>query len=181
MARRHIAAVIGSATADEALYATARELGTHLVDAGFRVASGGLKGVMEAVCRGAHESARYTSGDTIAILPTYEPEHANKWVDIAIPTGLQHARNTIVVSSADVVIAVGGGAGTLSEIAMAWALGRPVIALRAGGWAERLGGDALDGRRSDRIHGPCSPAEAASLAQELVCAPRQKVATFITS
>jgi uncharacterized protein (TIGR00725 family) len=151
------------------------------VDAGFRVVSGGLRGVMEAASRGAHESQQYASGDTIAILPTYESGDANQWVDIAIPTGLQHARNTLVVSSADVVIAVGGGAGTLSEIAAAWALGRPVIALQSGGWAERLGGESLDGRRSDHVHGPCSPAEAVALALELVGLPKEKVAEFITS
>lgn len=181
MTRRYIAAVIGSATADEALYESARELGTCLVDAGFRVVSGGLRGVMEAASRGAHESEHYASGDTIAILPTYEASDANQWIDIAIPTGLQHARNTLVVSSADVVIAVGGGAGTLSEIAAAWALGRPVIALQNGGWAERLGGEALDSRRPDRIHGPCSSAEAAQLALRLAGSPKQKIARFITS
>ena len=178
MSRKLVAAVVGSASADPERYAIARELGRLLVDSGFRVASGGLNGVMEAVSRGAHDSEHYSPGDTIGVLPTYDARDANRWIDIAIPTGLQHARNTIVVATADVVIAVGGGAGTLSEIAMGWALGRPIVAVGAGGWAERLGGEQLDQRRSDTIHGPFPPAEAVTVALQLCDEPRRAPAEF---
>lgn len=178
MSRKPVAAVVGSASADPELYATARELGRLLVDRGFRVLSGGLSGVMEAASRGAHDSESYTEGDTLGVLPTYDGNDANRWVDIVIPTGLQHARNTIVVASADVVLAVGGGAGTLSEIAMGWSLGRPIVAVDSGGWAARLGGERLDQRRTDEVHGPFPPRDAVKLAAELAAEPARARATF---
>jgi hypothetical protein len=173
-----VAAVVGSAGADPEIYAAAQELGRLLVDAGFRIVSGGLSGVMEAVSRGAHESDSYMPGDTIGVLPTYNGDDANQWVDIVIPTGLQHARNTIVVSSADVVLVVGGGAGTLSEVALAWSLGRRIVAVESGGWAERLGGERLDERRHDIVHGPFPPPEAVDAAVRLCQEPRIREAEF---
>ena len=145
--------VVGSgATLSEEVEEACRELGRRAVEAGFRVATGGLAGVMEAVSRGAREAASYREGDVIGVLKSYEAESANAAVDIAIPTGIGIARNVILVSMADAVVVVGGGAGTLSEIALAWQLGKPVIALATtGGWAARLAGEAIDATREDVV------------------------------
>jgi len=89
---------------------------------------GGLSGVMEAVCKGFKAG----KGLTIGITPSYEKSSANKYVDIVIPSGLGLARNILVVKAGDVVIALPGKAGTLSEIAYCLQLGIPVISL--GSW-----------------------------------------------
>jgi len=86
---------------------------------------GGLGGVMEHAARGAREAG----GLTVGILPGFDAKEANPYIDIAIPTGLSHARNIIVVRSSSVVIAIEGSYGTLSEIAIALKLGKPVIGL----------------------------------------------------
>ncbi len=147
MQRRSIVSVIGDAGVEEgfAAYDMGREVGKGLVDAGFRVMTGGLGGVMEAAARGAHESSVYREGDTIGILPHADPSQANPWVDIAIPTGLDHARNAIV-ANADAVIAIGGGAGTLAEMAFAWIYRRLVIGIEISGWSGELGDRRIDGR-----------------------------------
>lgn len=148
--RRYLIAIIGSASApvDGDDYRHARECGRLVVDAGHRVLTGGLDGVMEAASRGAHESAAYREGDTVGLLPGHDPAEANQWIDIAIPTGLGHLRNGLVAAS-DAVIAIGGGAGTLSEICFAWMHRRPVVSLAAGdGWASRVAGEALDQRHA---------------------------------
>ncbi len=131
--------------------ATAEAVGRAVVDAGYRIATGGRSGVMEAASRGARSATAYREGDVIGILPGLDADEANAFVDIAIPTGLNHARNVVLVSMADAVVAVGGGAGTLSEIALAWTSNKPVIALSGHGWADRLGGERLDERRDDSI------------------------------
>jgi hypothetical protein len=170
MSRRAIVSVVGDAgvSAESPGYAAAREVGTLLVDAGFRVMTGGLGGVMEAASRGAHESRLYREGDTIGILPHADPRHANPWVDIVIPTGLDHARNAIV-ANADAVIAVGGGAGTLSEIAFAWMYKRLIVAIEAPGCSGEIGGRRLDGRargagvEEDRVFGVKTAVEAVAV------------------
>jgi len=123
----------------------AESIGRGLVDAGYRVVTGGMGGVMEAAHKGARESLNWFDGAGIGILPGSDISQANQFVDIAIPTGLDHARNAIVAHSA-AVIAIGGGAGTLSEMALAWAYGRLVIGLRCGGSSELLAGRRIDGR-----------------------------------
>lgn len=151
--RRKVLAVVGNGgnltvhVAD-----TARALGRRAIDAGFRVVTGGLGGVMAAASEGARSSERYTEGSILGVLPSYDRTSANSWVDVAIPTGMQVARNVLVVAMADVVVAVGGGSGTLSEVALAWQLGRPVIAIiESGGWAAELAGRALDHRHVEPI------------------------------
>jgi uncharacterized protein (TIGR00725 family) len=99
---------------------------------------GGLGGVMEAACRGAKDAG----GTTVGILPGTDREAANRFVDIAIPTGLGEARNALVVRAADALIAVGGGYGTLSEIALALKAGKRVVGL--GSW-EIEGVEPADG------------------------------------
>ena len=166
--RKPVAAVIGSAETGEAEQANAEALGRALVDHGFRVVTGGLGGIMAAACRGARSSPRYAPGDTIGVLPTYAPRDANPDCDIVIATGMNHGRNVVVVASADVVVAVGGRAGTLSEIALAWTLDRPVVAVGENGWGPELAGRPIDDRRPDVIHGPFGPEAAAQHCRELV-------------
>ncbi|MCD1295285.1 TIGR00725 family protein [Methanocella sp. CWC-04] len=145
MTRRHIISVIGDGYLPEGSqnYILAERLGRSLVDNGYRVLSGGLGGVMEAVSKGAKSSANYKEGDIIGILPGYDPGKANKHIDIAIATGLDHTRNAIVANG-DAVVAIGGGAGTLSEISFAWILKRLIIAYKVEGWSGELSGRKID-------------------------------------
>jgi uncharacterized protein (TIGR00725 family) len=93
------------------------------------VVCGGLGGVMEAACRGAKRAG----GTTVGILPGLDRSAANPYVDVALATGLGEARNALVVRAADVLVAVGGGHGTLSEIALALKAGKRVIGVDS--WA----------------------------------------------
>jgi hypothetical protein len=119
-------AVIGHAQATPGEYDAAYATGRLIAGNGAVLVCGGLGGVMEAACKGAQEAG----GTTVGILPG--TEGGNPYLDITIRTGLGHARNVLVVLSADAVIAVGGKYGTLSEIAIALKTGRPVYGL--GSW-----------------------------------------------
>jgi uncharacterized protein (TIGR00725 family) len=103
----------------------AEEIGRLLAEQGCTVVTGGLGEVMAAAHRGAKEAG----GTTLAVLPGDDRQAANRWADHVVVTGIGHARNLAVAASGDAVIAVGGGWGTLSEIAFAQLLGRPVVAL----------------------------------------------------
>jgi uncharacterized protein (TIGR00725 family) len=159
--RRPQIAVIGNNAGPPALLESARQLGTALVDQGWRIVCGGRGGVMEAVAEGAQASERATGADVVGLLPTSRAADANPHVDIVIPTGLGIARNALVAHAADVVVALAGGSGTLSELAFAWQLGKPIIAFEThDGWAQELAGQRLDARRADTIVGVSSVAEA---------------------
>lgn len=153
VARRPVMALIGNAgVLSVAQREAAEAIGEAAIDAGFRVVCGGRDGVMEAVMKGARRSQHYREGDTIGVLPTYDAKDASVFCDIVIPTGMGYARNVVVVASSDVVVAFGGGSGTLSEIALAWQLRRPILAWKGvGGWSERLAGEALDQRHPSTI------------------------------
>jgi uncharacterized protein (TIGR00725 family) len=101
----------------------AERVGAAIARAGAVLVCGGLGGVMAAACRGAVESG----GVTIGLLPGDDRSAANQWVTIPIATGLGEARNTLVVRAADALVAIGGEYGTLSEIAFALKIGRPVV------------------------------------------------------
>jgi uncharacterized protein (TIGR00725 family) len=118
-------AVVGSGADHPATDAAAEIVGRGLGRAGAVLVCGGLGGVMAAACRGA----RAEGGRTVGLLPGLRREDANEWVDVAIATGLGEARNALIVRAADVVIAIGGEHGTLSEIAMALKTGVPVVGL----------------------------------------------------
>ena len=124
-----IVAVCGSGRYDAALDMLAEAVGRSIAASGAVLICGGLGGVMAAACRGAHAAG----GVTIGVLPGGNKREANPHVLIPIATGMGQARNVIIVQTADVVIAVGGEYGTLSEIALARKLGRPVIGLQT--WA----------------------------------------------
>jgi uncharacterized protein (TIGR00725 family) len=121
-------AVVGPGDATEQELWLAEEVGAGLAEAGALVVTGGLGGVMEAASRGAKSKL----GQTLGLLPGDDRSAANGWVDVAVPTGLGELRNGLIVRSADVLIAVGGGPGTLSEIAFALKTGTPVVGL--GSW-----------------------------------------------
>ncbi len=144
--RRKIISVIGnrSIEKDGIRYKMAFELGKALIDNGYRVQSGGLRGVMEAVMAGARSSKHYKEGDTIALVPSFNTETANEHADVVIPTGLDVMRNAMV-ANAYAVIGIGGGAGTLCEYSFAWTFNRLIIAFEnTGGWSEKVAGMRMD-------------------------------------
>jgi hypothetical protein len=124
---KKIIGVIGGRTCKVEVEQIAHKLGRKLAKVAEILVSGGLSGTMKAVCQGFKASG----GLTIGILPGYEKKDANKYVDIVIPTGLGLARNVLVVKSADIVVALPGEAGTLSEIAYCLQFGIPVISLKS--------------------------------------------------
>jgi uncharacterized protein (TIGR00725 family) len=132
-------AVAASGNASEGELAAAEAVGRALAARGAVVVTGGRGGGMEAACRGA----KAAGGTTVGILPGFDRGEANDFVDVAIPTGLGEARNALVVRAADVLIAVGGGWGTLSEIALALRAGKRVIGLST--WEVAKGGEPVDG------------------------------------
>ncbi len=117
-----------------------------LVEEGYRIVTGGLGVLPKAAHRGAKSATNSTDADTISILPGFDPKPALKHSDIIIPTGLDVGRNAIVANS-DAVIAIGGGAGTLSEIAYAWQFKRPILATSFKGWSSKMAGKSIDERR----------------------------------
>lgn len=120
--------VIGSGNATGDLYRQARTVGRLVAERGGLVVCGGLGGVMEAAARGATEAG----GVAIGILPDEDRSRANPYLTYSVATGTGHARNLAVVCSGDVVVAVGGEYGTLSEVGLALKVGRQVVSL--GGW-----------------------------------------------
>jgi len=125
---RRYAAVIGPGRCPDETGHLCRDVGRGLAEAGFTLVTGGTGGAMEAASRGAREAG----GMVIGVLPGTDRTGANGHSDVTVVTGVGHARNLAVVASADVVVAVGGEWGTLSEIGLAGVLGRPVVVLA--GW-----------------------------------------------
>ena len=121
-----IVGVVGSTKAEPDVLKLAEEVGAEIARRGAAVVCGGLSGVMEAVCKGA----RREGGLTIGIIPSDEKGDANPFVQIPIVTGMGMGRNVMLVKTADVIIAVGGEFGTLSEIAHALNIGKKVVGLR---------------------------------------------------
>jgi uncharacterized protein (TIGR00725 family) len=143
-------AVVGPHEATAQEQAAAEAIGRALAEAGAVVITGGHGGVMAAACRGASGGG----GLSVGILPGSRRAEANEWVSIALPTGMGELRNGLVVRAADVVIAVGGAFGTLSEVALALKTAVPVIGVDT--WS-------IEGVRTAG-----SPSEAVALALELV-------------
>lgn len=116
-------AVVGAADAGAELERVAEEVGRGLAQSGAILLCGGLTGVMQAACRGS----RTAGGTSVGILPGGDRRAANEFVDVALATGMGEMRNALIVRAADVVVALGGEYGTLSEIAFALKIGRPVV------------------------------------------------------
>jgi uncharacterized protein (TIGR00725 family) len=125
--RKKIIGVIGGHSCNKEVEELAQNLGKKLAEVVDFLVCGGLGGVMSAVCKGFKEDG----GITIGIIPSYDKDTANPYVDIVIPSGLGLARNVLVVKTSDVVIALPGEYGTLSEIAYCLQLGIPVISLKS--------------------------------------------------
>ncbi len=120
-------AVIGAGACDEAASAQAEEVGRQIARRGGILLCGGLGGVMAAAARGAQEAG----GITLGILPGANTQEANPYIAIKLATNLGHARNVLLAHSADALIAVAGSYGTLSEIAIALKIGKPVVVLNS--------------------------------------------------
>jgi len=125
--RKKIVSVVGGHKCSKEVEQLSLELGKKLAKVVDTLISGGLSGTMEAVCKGFKQG----KGVTIGIITSYDKNDANPYVDIVIPTGIGLARNVLVVKSADVVVALPGEAGTLSEIAYCLQFGIPVISLNS--------------------------------------------------
>jgi uncharacterized protein (TIGR00725 family) len=156
MDRSPFITVIGASSCSTDEERLAEEVGRELARRGATLICGGLEGVMQAACRGAHSEG----GLTVGILPGNRREDANPYVRIPIVTGMGYARNPIVVRSGQAVIAVGGSYGTLSEISHALHSGIPVIGLNT--WSI-----SRNGREDSSIIPARSPAEAVDKALEL--------------
>ncbi len=148
--------VIGASDASPELASKAEELGRLLAERACVVVCGGREGVMAAVARGV----KHGGGVSIGILPEADRRRAAADLTYSIPTAIGYARNLAVIASGDVVIAVGGAWGTLSEIGLARSIGRRVILLDS--WEMRPAEGELDG-----VSVASSPTEAVELATRL--------------
>jgi uncharacterized protein (TIGR00725 family) len=132
--RPRIVGVIGASELPIELYHAAELIGREVAVRQVVLLTGGLTGAMEAASKGA----KAAGGLTIGILPGFSPQDANPYIDLCIVTGLSEARNLIIVRTAEVLIAVGGGPGTLSEIAFALKLHKPIISLDSWNIADEI-------------------------------------------
>ena len=135
----------------------AYETGLEIAKSGSVLITGGLGGVMRAACHGAKDA----DGLTVGIIPQNDPSFANEYCDIVIPSGIGLARDFLNALSADGVIIIGGGSGTLSETCAAYMHKKPIVAIKnTGGIAEMFTDKYLDHRQNVKIVGVDSPKEA---------------------
>ncbi|HXF37846.1 MAG TPA: TIGR00725 family protein [Actinomycetota bacterium] len=153
---RPFVAVCGPSVAGPEELAWAEEVGRLVARAGAVLVCGGLGGVMEAAARGCAAA----SGTSLGILPGPDRRAGNPHLSVAVATGMGEARNALIVRTADVVIAISGEFGTLSEIALALKMGKPVVGLRT--WEL-----SKEGAPADPIVRAGSPAEAVEAAVRL--------------
>jgi uncharacterized protein (TIGR00725 family) len=169
-------AVIGRAQRNEAdavapeTLRIAEAVGGLIAEAGAVLITGGTSGVMEAASKGA----KGAGGLVVGVLPGRDRRSANVYVDIPMPTGLGTARNIIDARAADAVIMIGGAAGTLNELTIAYAEGKPIVVIRGtGGWAERIEAVLYDGRYLDDRH--VVPIDFADTPREAVVIALQRI------
>ncbi len=128
------------------------KLGKILVDEGFEIINGGMGGVMEAIAKGAKESLKFVEKSVIGILPVPDIAIGNTFSGITIVTDMGSGRNRLIILNSDAVIAIGGGAGTLNELTLAWEFNKPIAVYSSGGgWAEKLAGEKIDPRKTQTI------------------------------
>ncbi|HZD38621.1 MAG TPA: TIGR00725 family protein [Actinomycetes bacterium] len=156
--------VAGASQPDASLIPAAETLGRCLAEAGAVVVCGGGLGVMTAVCRGA----RAAGGQTVGLLPGSDRAGGNPYLTVALPTALGEGRNVLLVRASDALVAVGGGFGTLSEIALALRVGLPVVGLET--WGLTLAGAPVDAFTMAR-----SPEEAARLVLDAAKRPSSRM------
>lgn len=150
-------AVVGESHASPEIAKLAEEVGAEIAKTGAVLVCGGLKGVMEAACKGAKSAG----GTTIGILPGSRREDANPYIDYPIITGIGYARNKLVIKTGHVVIAVGGSYGTLSEIAFALGYKIPVVGLNTWQFIHH------NGQMDREVHRVNTAKEAVALAMKL--------------
>lgn len=143
----------------------AYETGMEVAKSGAVLITGGLEGVMKSACQGAKDAG----GLTVGIIPQNDPSFANEYCDIVIPTGMGLARDFLNALSADGVIMIGGGSGTLSETCAAYMYKKPIVAIKnSGGMAEKYMDQYLDHRKNVLIIGVSSPKEAVQVILEKI-------------
>ncbi|MDG6914353.1 MAG: TIGR00725 family protein [Nitrososphaerota archaeon] len=159
MARHLHVSVVGynedscTETARDAAY----QVGRAVAEGGGIVVCGGLGGVMEAACRGASDGG----GISVGVVPSEEPGSANAFCDVVVATGIGGSRNFLVAYSGDAMVVVGGGAGTLIEMAAAYQAARPIVAVRGtGGAADEWAGRYIDQRSTVKVLAGASPKDA---------------------
>jgi hypothetical protein len=139
-------------TGNQIQFDFAEKLGKALIDNGFSIINGGMAGTMESAAKGAKSSNNYTPDKMIAILPVSDKKLGNPYSGTVLVTDMGTARNRLIVINSDAVIAIGGGAGTLNEITLAWEMLKPIGAFVGGsGWSEKMAGLSIDSRRTDSI------------------------------
>jgi hypothetical protein len=137
----------------------AYEVGQEIAKSNSVLITGGLGGVMKAACNGAHDAG----GLTVGIIPQNDPSFANEYCDVVIPSGLGLARDFLTALSADGVIVIGGGSGTLSEVCASYMHKKPIATLKnSGGIATQFADQYLDHRQNVKIVGVSTPKEAVS-------------------
>jgi uncharacterized protein (TIGR00725 family) len=135
----------------------AYQVGWSIAKEGGTVVCGGLGGVMEAACKGARDAG----GHSVGIIPSADSAQANRYCDVVVATGLGKSRNFLVAYSGDAMIVVGGGAGTLIEVAVAYQASKPIVAVKGtGGVADEWGGRYIDDRQTGMILKGSSPEDA---------------------
>jgi len=135
----------------------AYEVGAEIAKSNSILITGGLGGVMRAACHGAQDSG----GITVGIIPQDDSSHANEFCDIVIPSGMGLTRDLLNALSADGVIVIGGGSGTLSEICAAYMYKKPIVTLKnSGGTASKYADGYLDHRKNVKIVGVETPQQA---------------------
>ncbi len=135
----------------------AYETGVEIAKSGAILITGGLGGVMKAASHGAHDAG----GLTVGIIPQDKASAANEFCDIVIPTGMGHTRDFLTALSADGVIIIGGGSGTLTEVCASYVHKKPMAALKnSGDVAAKYADQSLDHRTKVKIVGVDSPKEA---------------------
>lgn len=137
------------------------EVGKEIARSGAVLVNGGRKGTMEACAKGAKKEG----GFVVSILLGNSRKEANRYVDVAIPTGLGSGRGILIVRTCDALISIGGGNGTLNELCMGYSVGKPIIGIKgSGGWTDRLVGEYIDEKKKVRIIPAKNAKEAVGLA-----------------
>ncbi len=168
--------IIGDSLEEPKLNKIAEEMGKKIALSGYTLVTGGREGVMGAASKGAKSiDARPETSRVIGILPGLDKNEGNIYLDYSIPTGIGWARNQIVILASDIVVAIGGGAGTLSEIAYAWAYKKQVLAFSGvEGWSSKLSGQKIDEKRNDNIIEVKTPEEAIKIIRDIFSNQFQK-------
>ena len=143
----------------------AYETGVEVAKSNSILITGGLGGVMKAASRGAKEN----NGLTVGIIPQNDMSEANEFCDVVIPSGIGLMRDFLNALSADGVIAIGGGSGTLSEICASYMYSKPIVVLKnSGGTATKFADQYLDHRKNVKIIGAATPKHAMEILLEQI-------------